>query len=164
MSTMGKITIAAASAAMLAGFVSAIPLSVDGSTNVFDDAVFWFRGGKDISGDHCMQQGEFFDDLQANNNNHANHKMSMSNFTGDYKSFKENAAFQNEPVVFPALGTNVVKDMQVLRISNAGKKLSCRQETVRHDVLLSARHQSSQCLCKQQHIQRIYGRQQDKNG
>ena len=101
-----------------------LAFAAHGSTNVFDDAVFWFRGGKDISGDHCMQQGEFFDDLQANNNNHANHKMSMSNFTGDYKSFKENAAFQNEPVVFPALGTNVVKDMQVLRISNAGKKLS----------------------------------------
>ena len=112
------------SKAMNSVFVACLALAVHGAPNVFDDAVFWFRGGKDISGDHCMQQGEFFDDLQANNNNHANHKMSMSNFTGDYKSFKENAAFQNEPVVFPALGTNVVKDMQVLRISNAGKKLS----------------------------------------
>ena len=99
-------------------------LATYGASNVFDSAVFWFRGGKDISGDHCMQQGEFFDDLQANNNNHANHKMSMSSFTGDYKAFKENAAFQNEPVVFPALGASVVKNVQVLRISNAGKKLS----------------------------------------
>ena len=68
-------------------FVACLALAAHGAANVFDDAVFWFRGGKDISGDHCMQQGEFFDDLQANNNNHANHKMSMSNFTGDYKGF-----------------------------------------------------------------------------
>ena len=120
MSTMGKITIAAASAAMLAGFVSAIPLSVDGSTNVFDDAVFWFRGGKDISGDHCMQQGEFFDDLHADDENHANHKMSMVNYLADSnsKAFKENAALVSEQVVFPALGKAVEKKMNVLRLSN----------------------------------------------
>lgn len=121
---MKSLTAGKGSRMMSGVFAACLALAAQGSPNVFDDAVFWFRGGKDISGDHCMQQGEFFDDLQANNNNHANHKMSMSNFTGDYKSFKENAAFQNEPVVFPALGTNVVKDMQVLRISNAGKKLS----------------------------------------
>ncbi len=121
---MKLFTIGKLSKAMNSVFVACLALAVHGAPNVFDDAVFWFRGGKDLSGDHCLQQGEFFDDLQANNDNHVNHKMSMSNFTGDYKSFKENAAFQNEPVVFPALGTNVVKDMQVLRISNAGKKLS----------------------------------------
>ena len=105
-------------------FVAFLAFAAHGAANVFDDAAFWFRGGKDLSGDGYMQTGEFFDDLQANDNNHANHKMSMSNFTGDYKSFKENAAFQNEQVVFPALGTTVEKVMQVLRISNAGKKLS----------------------------------------
>lgn len=107
-------------AATFACFMSAASLSAQGSTNVFNDAVFWFRGGKDLNGDGYMQQGEFFDDLHANDNSHANHQMGMSseNYTGPYNSlFTGNAVLQNEDVVFPALGTNFVKNMQVLHIS-----------------------------------------------
>ena len=111
-------------AATFACFMSAASLPAQGSTNVFNDAVFWFRGGKDkdLSGDGvgCMQQGEFFDDLNATNNSHANHQMSMQNYLKDTssKAFKNNAAFVSEPVVFPALGNSAAKNMQVLRLSN----------------------------------------------
>ena len=88
--------------AMSSVFVACLASAAYGSANVFDDAVFWFRGGKDISGDGYMQQGEFFDDLHADDNDHANHKSSMVNYSLD--AFKVNAAFQTERVVFPALG------------------------------------------------------------
>ena len=110
--------------AMSGAFVACLTFAAHGSANVFDDAVFWFRGGKDISGDGCMQQGEFFDDLHADNDSHDNHKMSMTGYTGSYVGFKENAEFRGEQVVFPALGTSVTKEMQVLHISNAGKRSS----------------------------------------
>lgn len=113
---------AAISASMLAVFISATPLSAHASTNVFNDAVFWFRGGKDISGDHCMQQGEFFDDLHANDASHVNHTMPMSSSyyaSGNAVAFKNNAVFCDEDVVFPALGTSITKNIQVLRIANA---------------------------------------------
>ena len=114
---------AAISASMLAVFISATPLSAHASTNVFDDAVFWFRGGKDKDNDTYMQQGEFFDDLHADKNNHANHQMEMSSeyYTGQLNVFRENAVINEEDVVFPALGTNFVKKMQVLHISDAVK-------------------------------------------
>ncbi|MBQ3808958.1 MAG: hypothetical protein II840_13505 [Kiritimatiellae bacterium] len=106
--------------AMSGAFVAFLTFAAHGSANVFDDAVFWFRGGKDISGDGYMQQGEFFDDLHANDPAHDNHKMDMSSksYTGQLDEFKKNAVFQNEPVVFPALGTSIVKEMQVLHISD----------------------------------------------
>jgi len=102
-------------------FVACIAFTVHGATNVFDDAVFWFRGGKDIGGDGYMQKGDFFDDLHANAPTHDNHQMSMSTsyYTGQLEPFKENAVFRDEQVVFPALGTSIVKDMQVLHISDA---------------------------------------------
>lgn len=107
-------------AATFACFMSAASLSAQGSTNVFNDAVFWFRGGKDLNGDGYMQQGEFFDDLHANDPAHDNHKMDMSSmyYTGQLDEFKKNAVFKKEPVVFPALGTSIVKEMQVLHISD----------------------------------------------
>ena len=104
--------------AMSSVFVACLASAAYGSANVFDDAVFWFRGGKDISGDGYMQQGEFFDDLHADDNDHANHKSSMVNYSLD--AFKVNAAFQTERVVFPALGKSGGKDMRVLRLSNKG--------------------------------------------
>ena len=70
--------VAAFFAAMIVCCISATPLFAHGSTNVFNDAVFWFRGGKDLNGDGYMQKGEFFDDLHADDPTHANHKMSMS--------------------------------------------------------------------------------------
>ena len=107
-------------AATCACFMSAASLPAQGSTNVFDDAVFWFRGGKDINNDGYIQQGEFFDDLHANDTRHGNHKMSMSTsyYTGDNAGYKINAAFREEQVSFPALGNSVVENMRVLHISN----------------------------------------------
>ena len=101
-------------------FAACLAFAAHGSTNVFNDAVFWFRGGRDLNGDHYMQQGEFFDDLHADDPAHDNHRMSMSTlyYTGISAAFLGNAVLQEEPVVFPALGTNVVKAMQVLKISN----------------------------------------------
>ena len=117
---MNSLTIRRCSRALSVAFVACLAFAAHGATNVFDDAVFWFRGGKDISGDHCMQQGEFFDDLHADDENHANHKMSMVNYLADSnsKAFKENAALVSEQVVFPALGKAVEKKMNVLRLSN----------------------------------------------
>ena len=109
------------SKAMNSVFVACLALAAHGAPNVFDDAVFWFRGGKDcVTADGYMKQGEFFDDLHANNPAHDNHKMSMSTsyYTGDSAGYKVNAAFRSEQVVFPALGASVTKYMQVLRISN----------------------------------------------
>ena len=109
-------------AATFACFMSAASLSAQGSTNVFNDAVFWFRGGKDKNSDGYIDYGEFFDDLRANNPNDGNHNMTMSStlYTGQYGSlFKGNAVFRNEQVVFPALGASAAKDdVQVLHISD----------------------------------------------
>lgn len=106
--------------AMSVVFVACLAFAAQGSTNVFNDAVFWFRGGKDLNGDGYMKQGEFFDDLHANDDNHGNHKMPMASehYTGNSAAFLGNAVFQNEQVVFPALGVNIVKEMQVLHISD----------------------------------------------
>ena len=84
--------------------------SAFGSQNVFDDAVFWFRGGKDcVTSDGQMQTGEFFDDLHANDSSHANHKMAVSGYS-------ENGKFVVDDVVIPALG--ITSRMQVLNISD----------------------------------------------
>lgn len=115
--------------AMSVVFVASLAFAAHGSANVFDDAVFWFRGGKDcVTADGYMEQGEFFDDLNANYVTHVNHQMPMSS-AGYYEQdgyaslrakWKANAKFQPEQVVFPALGTNIVKEMQVLHISSIG--------------------------------------------
>ena len=110
--------------AMSGAFVAFLTFAAHGSANVFDDAVFWFRGGKDINGDGCMQQGEFFDDLHANDTNHPNHKAIMVNYLVDSKSkaFRSNASFVPENVVFPALGKSVTNNINVLRLSNKAVK------------------------------------------
>ena len=36
-------------------FAACLAFAAHGSTNVFNDAVFWFRGGRDLNGDHYMQ-------------------------------------------------------------------------------------------------------------
>ena len=118
---MKSLTVSKRSRVMSGVFVACLAFAVHGATNVFDDAVFWFRGGKDcVTADGYMQQGEFFDDLHANDPTHDNHKMSMSSsrYTGDSAAFKGNAVFQDEQIVFPALGTSIVKEMQVLHISD----------------------------------------------
>ena len=116
---MRKNTIVASTAAMLACFLTAMPETAHGAPNVFDDAVFWFRGGKDRNGDRYMrQQGEFFDDLHADDTTHANHQSEVQTYTSSSLAdgFKANAVFQTERVVFPALGT--AKNMPVLHLSN----------------------------------------------
>lgn len=103
-------------------FVACLAFAAQGSTNVFNDAVFWFRGGKDKNSNTYMERGEFFDDLHADDSTHGNHDMEMSSthYTGSNNSqFKGNAVIQEEDVVFPALGTNFVKKMQVLHIADA---------------------------------------------
>ena len=105
-------------AATLVCFMSAAPLSAQGSTNVFNDAVFWFRGGKDKNNDTYMQQGEFFDDFHADEVNHDNHNMSVANYSGSVAGFKVNAVFKKEPVVFPALGIETTESLQYLHISD----------------------------------------------
>ena len=102
-------------------FVACIAFAVHGATNVFDDAVFWFRGGKDNGGDGFMrQQGEFFDDLHANEPTHDNHKMGVMTYNSPSQAdeFKNNAVFCTENVVFPALGEQIAKSVPVLRLSN----------------------------------------------
>ena len=105
------------SVAMNIVFATCLAFAANGAANVFDDAVFWFRGGKDKNNDGYIQQSEFFDDLHANDASHGNHQMPMSTslYTGDSVAFKGNAVLQNEAVVFPALGTS--KEMKVLHIS-----------------------------------------------
>ena len=110
-------------AATLVCFMSAAPLSAQGSTNVFNDAVFWFRGGKDLNDDGYMrQQGEFFDDIHANDTMHANHNMAVLTYSAPALAdgFKSNAVFHTENVVFPALGDQISKSVPVLHLSNNG--------------------------------------------
>ncbi|MBO6267299.1 MAG: hypothetical protein J6M06_03615, partial [Synergistaceae bacterium] len=118
---MRKNTIVASTAAMLACFLTAMPETAHGAPNVFDDAVFWFRGGRDLNGDGYMrQQGEFFDDLHADNPTHGNHKMDVLTYSSPALAdeFKSNAVFHEENVVFPALGDQILKSIPVLRLSN----------------------------------------------
>ena len=120
---MKSLTAGKGSRMMSGVFAVSLALAAHGSPNVFDDAVFWFRGGKDKNTDGYMDYGEFFDDLRANTPNDGNHNMTMSStlYTGEYGSlFKGNAVFRNEQVVFPALGASAAKDdVQVLHISDA---------------------------------------------
>ena len=102
---MNSLTVHKFSMAMNSIFVACLAFAAHGSTNVFDDAVFWFRGGKDcVTPDGFMQQGEFYDDLNANDDSNLNHQMSMSS-AGYYKQdeyaslraqWKVNAKFQPE--------------------------------------------------------------------
>ena len=110
------------SVAMNIVFATCLAFAAHGAANVFDDAVFWFRGGKDKNNDGYIQQSEFFDDLHANDASHGNHTMPMSSSyyaSGNAAAFKSNAVFCEEDVVFPALGTTITNKMQVLRIANA---------------------------------------------
>ena len=104
---------------MSGAFVACLTFAAHGSANVFDDAVFWFRGGKDKSNDRYMRQtGEFFDDLHANDTSHENHQMEVQSYTSPAiaDGFKSNAVFRMEKVIYPALGTQ--KNTPVLHLSN----------------------------------------------
>ena len=62
---MNRLSMRKSLRAMSVVFVASLAFAAQGAPNVFDDAVFWFRGGKDINGNGYMQTGEFFDDMQA---------------------------------------------------------------------------------------------------
>ncbi len=110
--------IPSAVAAIATAAFATLTMPVLGSTNVFDDAVFWFRGGKDcVTADGQMRTGEFFDDLRADDDSHANHQLEVTGYT-------ENGVFRTENVVFPALGTAYSKPMQVLHITDIGRETS----------------------------------------
>ena len=70
-----RATIALAIAIWNGGACQAAETSVAprGSGCVFNDAVYWFRGGKDINENGTMDSGEAFDDLHANDLSHENH-------------------------------------------------------------------------------------------
>ena len=94
----------------IVGIVAGLVRPAD--ANVFDDAVFWFRGGKDhVTVNGQLDKGEFFDDLHANDPTHTNHTLAVY-------GYPENRTFRTEPVVFPAFGTSVTQDLQVLHIDN----------------------------------------------
>ncbi|MBE6396974.1 MAG: hypothetical protein E7046_08205 [Lentisphaerae bacterium] len=89
-----------------------ISFALHGSTSVFNDAVYWFRGGMDRNGNHVMENGEAFDELHANDGNHANHtRMAVKGWT-------ENCQFVTEDVVLPAFGVDAPRPLQYLRINN----------------------------------------------
>ena len=97
--------------------VALIAVAAHCSTNVFNDAVFWFRGGKDKGNDHYMRQtGEFFDDLNADDATHQNHQLEVQSYTSHQLAdgFKSNAVFRSERVIFPASGTQIAKNISVL--------------------------------------------------
>lgn len=102
--------------AALAAFTMVCGVSrADTATNIFNDAVFWFRGGKDcVTADGTLETGEFFDDLHADDASHANHTLPVI-------SYPENGEFRTESVIFPALGTSVTQDVQVLHLADVSK-------------------------------------------
>ena len=118
------------SMAMSGAFVACLAFAAHGSTNVFDDAVFWFRGGKDcVAKNGYLQQGEFFDDLHADDASHVNHQMGVLPYNSPSQAagFRNNAEFRLEKVVFPALGKQIQKNMPVLHLSNNSVEFNSKQ-------------------------------------
>lgn len=64
-------------------------------TSVYNDAIWWFRGGRDADGDGIAQAGELFDGLHADDTAHTNHTAS---FTG----YEEARKWTTESVQFPS--------------------------------------------------------------
>lgn len=84
-------------------------------TSVYNDAIWWFRGGRDANGDGIAQRGEFFDEMHANDTIHTNHTAS---FTG----YEEARHWTTENVQFPS-GRDDLKSVPVLNLPLA-KKIS----------------------------------------
>ena len=107
-----------------------LAFAAQGAPNVFDDAVFWFRGGKDcVAKNGYLQQGEFFDDLHADDASHVNHQMGVLPYNSPSQAagFRNNAEFRLEKVVFPALGRQIQKNMPVLHLSNNSVEFNSKQ-------------------------------------
>ena len=77
------------------------------SAGVYDDAIFWFRGGRDLNGNGLCEKGEFYDEMHAGNTSHGNHQ---TTFTG----YPESIVLRNEDVKFPC-GRDTAKSMPVLQ-------------------------------------------------
>ena len=82
------------SAGMLVGvFVAAFSLMA--SAGVYDDAIFWFRGGKTVG---TAVTGSLFDEAHANDTNHPNHK-------GAFTGYEDCRSIVREKVQFPSCAT-----------------------------------------------------------
>ena len=106
-------------------------MTVRASSSIFNDAVFWFRGGKDcVTANGTMDTGEFFDALHANDPDHSHHKLPVL-------GYPENALFRTEQVVFPTLGKDVSHEAQVLHITDVTKTID--GSNYRHPLAINAR-------------------------
>lgn len=80
---------------MLGCFLAVFGICSADGASVYDDAVFWFRGGRELgTPDGLLQTGEFFDDLHADDLEHANHQVPFSGET-------EAMVLRTEKVVSP---------------------------------------------------------------
>ena len=81
------------------------------AADVYRDAVFWFRGGKDANGDGLLNTStsnkEFFNELKAADTNHVSQ-------TCIARGYADGLALATEPVVFPCQ-PNVTQDLQCIR-------------------------------------------------
>ena len=88
--------------------VLTIGLTAAVCAGVYDDAIFWFRGGRDLNGNGLCEKGEFYDEMHAGNTSHGNHQ---TTFTG----YPESIVLRNEDVKFPC-GRDTAKSMPVLHL------------------------------------------------
>lgn len=94
---------------MVAGFTVLSAFALTASP--FDDAKFWFRGGKPSHGNGTAVTGDFFDAAHASDPTHKNHTSGLS------WGYEENRQFVTTDVTFPMTGET--RQMQVLRLGNA---------------------------------------------
>lgn len=85
--------------------------------DVYGDAVFWFRGGRDANGDGLLNTGssnkEFFNELKAANPNDPSQ-------TCVARGYPDGITFETERVVFPCQ-PNVTQDLQCIRFKQEMK-------------------------------------------
>lgn len=81
------------------------------AADVYGDAVFWFRGGRDANGDGILNVSnsnrELFNELKAANTNDATQSCIV-------RGKPDGIVFETEPVVFPCQ-PNVTQDLQCIR-------------------------------------------------
>ena len=90
---------------MVAGFTVLSAFALTASP--FDDAKFWFRGGKPSHGAGTAVTDDFWDATHANDATHKNH-------TSKIYGYDEDRAFRVEDVTFPCSGET--RQMQVLHL------------------------------------------------
>lgn len=95
---------------------------------VFDDARFWFNGGKPSHGDGTAVTGDFFDSVHANDPSHKNHGCK---FIG----YDENHRLEKETVTIPLTGESETR--QVLRFRDVVKNSGAGDKTFPASLLLN---------------------------